>query len=118
VLPSSIDIGVSDEADGEHVVDVHRLSFRIDGAEPPAGFRVYLPDDSLGHGPAEVEGVQVWPVSALCLYQIRMGIASTGAFGELNEKQRTSLQRLKEACFPDRTDEELMPRVTPLPDRG
>ena len=49
------------------------------------------------------------------LYQMRIGIATRGAFGELNEKQRRSLGRLKDAFFADRSDDELMPLITPLP---
>ena len=111
----SIDIGVSDEVDRGHAIDIHRLLFEIDGKEPPAGFRVHLPPDTFTHDPVEFEGVRVWPASPLCLYQIRIGIASRGAFGELNEKQRRSLGRLKDAFFADRSDDELMPRITPLP---
>jgi hypothetical protein len=111
----SIDVGVCNEVDGEHVIDIHRLMFEIDGAEAPAGYRVHLPADTFDQAPVELEGVRVWPVSPLCLYQMRVGIAARGAFGELNEKQRRSLRRLKEACFPDRTDEELVPRITELP---
>ena len=111
----SIDIGVCDEIGGGHVIDVGRLMFQIDGAEAPAGFRVQLPADTFTHDPVELQGIRVWPASPLCLYQMRIGIASKGAFGALNEKQLRSLRRLKDACFPDRSDEELMPRVTPLP---
>jgi hypothetical protein len=111
----SIDVGVCDEVDGGHVIDISRLMFEIDGAEPPAGFRVHLPPDTFEHGPVQLEGVRVWPASPLCLYQTRIGIAARGAFGELNEKQRTSLRRLKEAFFADRSDDELMPLVTTLP---
>ncbi|MEZ0233757.1 MAG: hypothetical protein ACAH81_02265 [Actinomycetota bacterium] len=111
----SIDIGVSDEVDGGHAIGIHRLLFEIEGKEPPAGFRVHLPPDTFTHDPVEFEGVRVWPASPLCLYQMRIGIASRGAFGELNEKQRRSLGRLKDAFFADRSDDELMPRITPLP---
>jgi len=110
----SIDIGVCDEVDGGHVIDVHRLMFQIDGAEAPAGFRVHLPADTFDQAPVAIDGVPLWPASPLCLYQMRIGIAARGAFGELNEKQRRSLARLKEALFRDRSDDELMPRVIPL----
>jgi hypothetical protein len=53
-------------------------------------------------------------VTAICLYQIRIGLASRGAFGELNEKQRASLRRLKDAFFAGRRDEDLAPAVMPL----
>ena len=111
----SIDIGVCDEGDDGPVVNVHRLSFQIDGAEAPAGFRVHLPADTFDLETVELDGIPVVPASPRCLYQMRIGIASRGAFGELNEKQRRSLARLKTAFFPDATDEELMPSVTPLP---
>jgi hypothetical protein len=111
----SIDIGVCNEVDGGHAIDVARLMFHVDGDEAPAGFRVQLPPDTFTHDPVELQGIRVWPASPLCLYQMRIGIAAKGAFGALNEKQMTSLRRLKHAFFPDRSDDELMPRITPLP---
>ena len=110
----SIDIGVCDEVDGGYAIDVHRLMFQIDGVEAPAGFRVYLPADTFDQAPAAIDRVPLWPASPLCLYQMRIGIAARGAFGELNDKQRRSLSRLKEAFFHDRSDDDLMPEVIPL----
>jgi hypothetical protein len=110
----SIDIGVCDEVDGRHVVDVFRLAFLIDGKEAPAGYRVFMPADTFEHERASIDGIEVWPASPLALYQMRIGIASQGSFGELNEKQRASLRRLKESFFPDRSDEELTPPIEPL----
>jgi hypothetical protein len=111
----SIDIGICDEVGGGYVMDIHRLMFQIDGREAPAGFRVHLPADSFEQEPVELEGIRVWPASPLCLYQTRIGIAARDAFGELTEKQRGSLRRLREAFFADRSDDELMPAVTTLP---
>jgi hypothetical protein len=47
-----------------------------------------------------IDGIEVWPASPLALYRLRIGIASQGSFGELNEKQRASLRRLKESSSP------------------
>ncbi len=47
---------------------------------------------------------------------LRIGIAARGAFGELNGKQRESVRRLKEAFFLGRSDADLMPSVTSLPE--
>ena len=110
----SIDIGVSDEVDDHPTIDVHRLMFEIDGKQAPAGFRVHLPSDTFTHPSASIDGIPVRVASPLASYQIRIGIASRGAFGELNEKQLTSLRRIKRAFFSDRTDEELAPKVEPL----
>jgi hypothetical protein len=46
---------------------------------------------------------------------VRIGIASRGAFGALTDKQLHSLARLRDTFFSDATEEQLMPRVEPLP---
>jgi hypothetical protein len=51
----------------------------------------------------------------LALYQLRVGIASQGSFGELSETQLRSAKRLRETFFPGRTEAELAPRIQPLP---
>jgi hypothetical protein len=111
----SIDIGVFDRTDDHVVADVGRLLFSIDGASPPAGFRVHLPADAFIYPRASIDGVPAWPLSPLALYQVRIGIASRGAFGALTDKQVHSLARLRQAFFSDAPEDELMPRVEPLP---
>jgi hypothetical protein len=93
---------------------VFRLGFPIDGKEAPAGYRLIMPADTFEQGRISIDGIEVWPASPLALYQMRIGIASQGSFGELNQKQRASLRRLKESYFPDRSDEELAPPIEPL----
>lgn len=110
----NIDIGVCDEVDGRYVVDIFGLAFQIDGKEAPAGYRLFLPPDTFEHDRVSIDGIEVWPASPLALYQLRIGIASQGSFGELNEKQRASLRRLKESFFSDRSDAELVPQIEPL----
>lgn len=110
-----LELGVVDEEDGALWIKMHSLAFDIDGASPRVGYRVRLPEDSFEHPPGEIEGIAVRPVSPLCLYQLRLGIAGQGSFGELSEKQLGSMRRLKERFFPDRTDAELAPAIEPLP---
>ena len=102
-----LDLGIADEADGALLVKVHRLSFDVGGREAPAGYQVHLPPDTFAHPPVEIDGVAIRAASPLCLYQMRVGIASRGSFGELFERQRESLRRLREAFFPDRSETEL-----------
>jgi hypothetical protein len=111
---TTIDVGVFDEVDGHPVIDVSKLYFKLDGHEAPAGFRVHLPADAFSHPVAAVDGVPVWSLSPLALYQVRVGISSWGAFGELNEKQRRSLARLRSAFFADAEEDDLLPPVEPL----
>jgi hypothetical protein len=61
----SIDIGVFDEIDGHPVADIGRLLFTIDGAPPPAGFRVHLPADAFAYPGASIDGVPAWPLSPM-----------------------------------------------------
>ena len=64
---------------------------------------------------AAVDGVLTWPLTPLALYQIRIGIAAGGAFGGLDDRQRRSLRRLREAFLADVGDDELAPLVEPIP---
>ncbi len=106
-----LDLGVADEIDGRHVVKVHRLFFAVDGREAPAGYRFALPDDAFDYPPVEIDGLRVRVVSPLTLYQLRAGIASQGSFGPLSERQLESLAAVRERFFPDRSEEELLPRI-------
>ena len=106
-----LDLGVADEIDGRLVVRVHRLFFAVDGREAPAGYRFALPDDAFDYPPVEIDGFRVRVVSPLTLYQLRAGIASQGSFGPLSERQLASLAALRERFFPDRSQEELLPRI-------
>ena len=99
-----LDLGIADEVDGALLVKVHRLSFDVGGREAPAGYQVHLPPDTFAHPPVEIDGVVIRAASPLCLYQMRVGIASRGSFGELSERQRESLRRLRETFFPDRSE--------------
>jgi hypothetical protein len=93
---------------------VSRLAFEIDGRPAPGGYRLELPSDTFAHPPVELDGILVRPVSPLALYQMRAGIAMRGSFGRLGEKQLRAMRALKERFFPDRSDEELTPRIEPL----
>lgn len=107
----NIDIAVYDEADGRAFLQIGKLYFDLEGKNPPAGYKVYLPGDMLDQPQATIDGVRVRPVSPLTLYQMRIGIASQGSFGELGEKQLNSLKRLKDRFYPGKSDEELMPQI-------
>jgi hypothetical protein len=110
----SVDVAVFEEVDGHPTIDVGTLRFQVDGQKPPGGFRVHLPADAFSYPTASVDGVPVRSLSPLALYQVRVGIASKGAFGELTEKQRRSLARLRETYFGALDDDDLMPLVEPL----
>ena len=109
-----LELGVVDEEDGAIWLKVHALGFELDGRPPPTGYRILLPEDTFEHPAAEIDGVMVWPASPLALYKLRLGIAGQGSFGELTEKQVGAMRRLRERFFPDRSDDELRPRVERL----
>jgi hypothetical protein len=96
----SIDLGICDDADGREVIRVHRIAFAVDAKEAPAGYQVALPLDTYDHPPAEIEGIDVRVVSPLALYQMRVGFASQGSFGNLSERQRESSRRLRRDVLP------------------
>jgi hypothetical protein len=110
-----LELGIVDEEDGGLWVKISSLGFQIDGKPAPAGYRLALPSDTFDEPPARIDGITVWPVSPLALYQMRIGIARQGSFGRLTEKQLRSRRRLKEAFFPNRSNEELLPRIEHLP---
>jgi hypothetical protein len=109
-----LELGIVDEEEGALWLKVYKLGFQIDGSEPAAGYRVQLPGDTFRHPPVELDGIAVRPISPRALYQLRLGIAARGSFGALTAKQLRSMRLLKERFFPDRTDDELMPRVVAL----
>ena len=109
-----LDVGVADEEDGALWVRVHSLAFEVNGAEAPAGYRFRLPDDLLTYPPVEIDGTTIRIASQLALYQIRIGIAGQGSFGELSERQQTSARRLRDEFLADLSAEELGPRVERL----
>jgi hypothetical protein len=110
----SIDLGISDEQDGRHIVRIWKLAFEIDGSKPPAGYQFPLPADTYTHPPAILEGITVRVASPLALYQIRAGIAARGSFGPLSPAQQASLHKLRETFFPHRTEKQLVPHTKPL----
>jgi hypothetical protein len=110
----SLDIGVADLDDGQPYLDVYRLAFEIDGKPAPAGYRVYLPIGTFDHPAVEIDGISMKPADPLALYQLRIGIAGRGSFGELTERQRRSSQLLRERFLSDVPGEQLTPRVEPL----
>jgi hypothetical protein len=86
----------------------------VDGREAPVGYQVQLPPDLFDHPEVQLDGVAIRPASPLGLYQLRVGIASQGSFGELSDRQMEPARRLRETFFPDRAEDELAPRVEPL----
>jgi hypothetical protein len=109
-----LDLGVADEENGKHWMRVHKLSFTVDGEEAPAGYQLQLPDDLFDQPLVELEGIAIKPVSPLALYQIRAGVAERNSFGLLSERQLVTLTQLRERFFPDRSEQELLPRCEPL----
>jgi hypothetical protein len=107
-----LDLGVADQEDDGLWVKVHKLFFEVEGREAPAGYRLRLPDDTF-EPPVEIDGIAIRTVSSLALYQLRVGIAGQGSFGELSETQRRATDRLREAFFPGRSEADLAPAVEP-----
>lgn len=110
----SIDLGITDEVDGRHLVRIWKIAFEVDGREAPAGYQFELPGDTYTHPPAQLDGIEVRVASPGALYQIRAGIAAKGSFGELPPGQRANLRKLCETFFPGSTAAELEPRTEPL----
>ena len=109
-----LDLGVADEQGGRAHLRIHKLAFDIDGREAPAGYRLLLPRDTFEHPPVEIDGVAVRTASPLALYQLRIGIASRGSFGQLSARQRESARSLKNTFFPHSSDVDLEPRIESL----
>jgi hypothetical protein len=110
-----LDLGVADEHDGKHWMQVHKLSFTVAGEEAPSGYRLQLPDDLFEQPLVELEGIAIRPLSPLALYQMRAGVAKRNSFGPLSERHLLTLARLREQFFPDRPEEDLLPPCEPLP---
>jgi hypothetical protein len=106
-----IDLGVSDEIDGQDWACMSRLMFDIDGAPAPAGYRIALPADTYRHPLVTLEGISVRVASPLCLYQLRTALAAKGSFGPLSERQHTAASQLRETFFPDQLTTDLAPEI-------
>jgi hypothetical protein len=111
----SIDVGVTDEADRRLHGRVWNLAFEIEGRPAPAGYQFDLPADTYTYPPARLDGTEVRVASPLALYQLRAAIAAKGSFGPLSATQHASLRNLRETFFPGRSEDELAPRIEPLP---
>jgi hypothetical protein len=109
-----LELGVADEQDGCIWLRIHKLAFDIDGREALAGYQLLLPRDTFRHPPVELDGVTVRTASPLALYQLRIGIASQGSFGQLSAQQRESARSLKKRFFPLYGDVDLKPGIEPL----
>ena len=112
-----LEVGVVDDDEAALWLTVGRLGFDIGGEPASAGYRIELPHDTFEHPAAAIDGVTVWPASPLALYQLRVGIAQKGSFGELGEKQLQAMRALKARFFPELSDEDLIPRIEPLTQR-
>jgi len=112
----SIDIGITDEADGRILGRVWKVAFQVEGREGPAGYQFALPQDTYTHPLAQLNGIKVRVASPLALYQIRAAIASKGSFGPLSAPQRASLDKLRTTFFPGRGEQDLAPTIEPLPE--
>jgi hypothetical protein len=110
----SIDIGVTDEADGQLHGRVWKLAFEIDGQPAPAGYQFEMPEDTYTHPLAQLDGIKVRVASPLALYQLRAAIAAKGSFGALSAMQQANLRRLRKRFFPGSAEVELVPRIEPL----
>lgn len=111
----SVDIGISDETDGQINGRIWKLAFEIDGRPAPAGYQFELPWDTYKHPSARLDGIAMRVISPLALYQLRSAIATKGSFGPLSARQQASLLKLRETFFPNAGDDELAPRIRPLP---
>ena len=111
----SIDLGVTDEAEGRLLGRVWRIAFPVAGGEAPAGYQFQLPADTYTHPPAHLDAIAIHVASPLALYQIRAAIAAKGSFGPLSATQRASLDKLRETFFPEYAEHELTPTIESLP---
>ena len=113
--PLLIEIGVADRNErGDLFLEIARVHFKVETGDPPVGYRVYLPEDTYGHPPTPLEGIQVRCISPLANYQLRVGIASRGTFGALREIDRITDERLRARFFPTADEQRLLPRVESL----
>lgn len=106
-----LEIGIADEEDGALWLKIHRLFFQVGGQEPPAGYRVLMPEDTFDYAPVEIDGLTIRVASPLALYRLRVSIASQGSFGELSDRQRESSRLLREKLLGNRSESELAPQV-------
>ena len=109
-----LDVGIVDDEDGKMWMRVHRLAFTVGGAEAPAGYQLEMPSDLFAQPRASLSAIAIKPISPLALYQMRAGVARRNSFGPLSERQLDSLAQLRAKFFPERTEEELLPRCEPL----
>ena len=109
-----LDLGIADEEDDTLWLRVHRLVFEVDGGEAPAGYCFRLPEDTFAYPLVELDGTSIRVASPLALYQIRVGIAAQGSFGELSDRQQASARRLRERFLAAVPEEELAPRIEKL----
>jgi hypothetical protein len=77
--------------------------------------RASLPDDSLRHPVASIDGVPIRTVSPLGLFHLRQALMVTGALGPARDKDRTAQARLREELLPEASDADLAPRLSPFP---
>jgi predicted nucleotidyltransferase len=70
-------------------------------------YRMYLEPLTFDYAPTKIEGVHMQTISPLMLYQIRGGLADTGAFGEFRPHDAERQRLLKEKFFPNAGDAEL-----------
>jgi len=95
---------------GNVFLEVGRVHFELDpGAE--VGYRVYLPGDTYGHPATSFEGIPVRTISPLAAFQMRVGIASRGTFGEPRPHVGGVMESLRTRFFPAGRAEDLAPRV-------
>lgn len=85
-------------------------SFSVPGTDG-ALTTIWLPADTFDHPVARIDDVEVRTISHLAQYQIRAGLAITGAFGELRPKDIAAQRALRERSFADMSEVELQPRI-------
>jgi len=110
-----IDLGITDEIDGQNWACIQSLAFDVDGAPASAGYRIALPADMYEHPAATIEGIRLRVASPLALYQLRAGLAARGSFGPLSEGQQASARQLRERFFPYQSETELAPVIRNIP---
>ena len=101
-----IELGVSDEEDGEH--------FFVAGDAEGRLFRVSLPSDVYEYPPTLIDGLTIHTISPLALYQMRAAFGSLKTFGDLRAKDIEAQAQLLSTFLTDLEPDHLAPLTTEL----
>lgn len=101
-----IELGVSDEEDGE--------DFFVAGDSQGLLFRVDLPSDVYEYPPTLIDGLTIHTISPLALYQMRAAFGSLKTFGDLRPRDIEAQAQLLSIFLSDREADSWQPQITEL----